>query len=154
MDEFAQLIQSLKSQNASLATAESCTGGYLGKLLTDVPGASAVYLGGVVSYAYGVKERLLQVDARLLEEKGAVCPEVALQMAQGVRQLLGADYAMSTTGNAGPGTDPLNPNVGEIYISAATPEQTVWKKLELHGSREENRQRACLEAARLLNSLL
>ena len=81
MNEAARAIALLKEQSLTLATAESCTGGLLGKLLTDVAGSSAVYLGGVISYAYAVKEALLGVDAALLAEKGAVCAEVARQMA-------------------------------------------------------------------------
>ena len=84
MDEAARVIARLKEKGLTLATAESCTGGLLGKRLTDVAGSSAVYLGGVISYAYAVKEALLGVDAALLREKGAVCAEVAEQMACGM----------------------------------------------------------------------
>ena len=150
MDEAVQVIRLLTAQGKTLATAESCTGGLLGKLLTDVPGASAVYLGGVISYAYAVKEMLLGVDTEVLQKKGAVCGEVALQMAQGVRQRLGADFALSTTGNAGPGTDEKNPNVGEIYVALADEGGVLCKKLTLHGGREENRTDACKAALRFL----
>ena len=150
MDETVQVIRLLTAQGKTLATAESCTGGLLGKLLTDVPGASAVYLGGVISYAYAVKEKLLGVDTEVLQKKGAVCGEVALQMAQGVRQRLGADFALSTTGNAGPGADEKNPNVGEIYVALSYQGGNQCKKLILHGNREENRFEACKAAMRLL----
>lgn len=150
MIEAAKLIALLAEQKSRLATAESCTGGLLGKLLTDVPGASAVYLGGVISYAYAVKEELLDVDPVILREKGAVCAEVACQMARGVRERLQAEYALATTGNAGPGTDPLNPTVGEIYVAVSTPQETVSRKLQLSGNREENRQEACRAALQLL----
>ena len=150
MDEAARVIRRLTEQGKTLATAESCTGGLLGKLLTDVPGASAVYLGGVISYAYAVKEALLGVDKALLREKGAVCEEVAIQMAQGARQRLGADFALSTTGNAGPGADEKNPKVGEIYIALAYQGGSLCKKLTLHGNREENRFEACKAVLRLL----
>ncbi len=150
MDEAVQVIRLLTAQGKTLATAESCTGGLLGKLLTDVPGASAVYLGGVISYAYSVKEKNLGVDKALLEEKGAVCEEVALQMAQGARQRLGVDFALSTTGNAGPGADEKNPNVGEIYVALAYQGGSLCKKLTLHGNREENRFEACKAVLRLL----
>ena len=150
MIEAAKVIAFLTEQKSSLATAESCTGGLLGKLLTDVPGASAVYLGGVISYAYAVKEELLDVDPAILRKKGAVCAEVACQMAKGVRERLQAEYALATTGNAGPGTDPLNPTVGEIYVAVSTPQETVSRKLKLKGNREENRQEACRAALQLL----
>lgn len=150
MDEARRVIEILSREGKTLATAESCTGGLLGKLLTDVSGASKVYLGGVISYAYCVKERLLGVDAHLLNEKGAVCEEVVKQMAEGARLCLGADYALATTGNAGPGADEKNPNVGEIYVACASKGATVCKKLQLHGSRKENRLAACIEAFCLL----
>lgn len=150
MIEAAKVIALLTERKSSLATAESCTGGLLGKLLTDVPGASAVYLGGVISYAYAVKEALLDVDPAILRGKGAVCPEVACQMAQGVRQRLNSDFALATTGNAGPGTDPLNPTVGEIYVAISTPKETAARKLQLSGNREENRLETCRAALQLL----
>lgn len=153
MDEAKTVVSRLTARGKTLATAESCTGGLLGKQITDVPGASAVYLGGVISYAYTVKTALLGVEASLLEERGAVCEAVAAQMAHGVRSLLRADYALATTGNAGPGADPKNPNVGEIFVACATPEQTVCKRLTLYGGREENRLTACREALLLLEEI-
>ena len=150
MDEFHRAVEGLAALGKTLATAESCTGGLLGKLLTDVPGASRVYLGGVISYAYEVKEKLLEVDAALLKDKGAVCGEVALQMARGVRNGLGADFALSTTGNAGPSADPLNPKVGEIFVALSCEEGDLCRRLSLQGDREENRLAACRAAAELL----
>ena len=150
MDEAVRVIRLLTEKNMTLATAESCTGGLLGKLLTDVPGASAAYLGGVISYAYAVKEKLLGVDSAVLEETGAVCGEVALQMAKGARERMEADFALATTGNAGPSADPKNPNVGEIYVAFACEKTSLCRKLTLHGSREENRAEACRAALELL----
>ena len=150
MDEAVRVIRLLTEKNMTLATAESCTGGLLGKLLTDVPGASAAYLGGVISYAYAVKEKLLGVDSAVLEETGAVCGEVALQMAKGARERMEADFALSTTGNAGPSADPKNPNVGEIYVALAGEKTSLCRKLTLYGSREENRTEACRAALELL----
>ena len=150
MDEAARVIRLLTQRGETLATAESCTGGLLGKLLTDIPGASAVYLGGVISYAYTVKEKFLGVEPDLLREKGAVCEEVALQMAKGARERFGADFALATTGNAGPGADEKNPNVGEIYVACDSESGTVCQKLQLSGTREENRIEACRAALTLL----
>ena len=137
------VIRKLATEGKTLATAESCTGGLLGALLTEVSGASQVYLGGVVSYAYSVKESLLGVDSALLAEKGAVCEEVALQMAEGVRRTLGADYALSVTGNAGPGTDEKNPKVGEIFVACAGATGSRCMRLQCDGNRQENRYAAC-----------
>lgn len=154
MDKAAEALALLRARGSTLATAESCTGGLLGKLLTDVPGASAVYLGGVISYAYCVKTALLGVDAALLEEQGAVCEAVACQMARGARSALGADFALATTGNAGPGADEKNPNVGEIYVALADASGTVCRCLHLRGSREENRCAAAQAALSLLTEAL
>ena len=150
MTEASRTIAFLTARKLSLATAESCTGGLLGKLLTDVPGASAVYLGGIISYAYSVKETLLNVDPAILGEKGAVCPEVAVQMAKAVRERLCSDVAISTTGNAGPGTDPLNPKVGEIYVGISSAKGSAAYRLQLNGNREENRLECCRAALRFL----
>ena len=149
MDDANRLISILTKQGKTLVTAESCTGGLLGSMLTDVPGASKVYLGGIISYAYALKEQFLGVDHDLLEKKGAVCAEVARQMAIGARERLHADYALSVTGNAGPGTDPLNPNVGEIYIACADADGCSVRLLELCGDRNENRKTACTESLQL-----
>ena len=148
MDEAAQVIARLTAVGRTLVTAESCTGGLLGKLLTDVPGASAVYLGGIISYAYAVKERLLGVPHALLEAQGAVCEPVARRMAEGARSLLGADYALSVTGNAGPGADEKNPRVGEIFVACADAAGTRCVRLECGGTRGENREAACRAALR------
>ena len=144
------VIRKLATEGKTLATAESCTGGLLGALLTEVSGASRVYLGGVVSYAYSVKESLLGVDSALLAEKGAVCEEVALQMAEGVRRTLGADYALSVTGNAGPGTDEKNPRVGEIFVACADAAGSRCLRLWCEGNRQENRLAACEAAFSLI----
>ncbi len=150
MDKARFVIEALAQAGKTLTTAESCTGGLLGALLTDVPGASRVYLGGVISYAYSVKETLLDVDAQVLCKKGAVCEDVAKQMAQGARKRLHADFALATTGNAGPGADEKNPNVGEIYVACASNEGTACLKLQLSGTRGENRRQACEAALALL----
>lgn len=148
------VIDALCARNATLATAESCTGGLLGKRLTDVPGASRVYLGGVVSYAYAVKQELLGVDAALLQTQGAVCSEVARQMAEGVRALLHADFALAVTGNAGPGADEKNPRVGECFVACARAGETSVRKLTLDGSRAENREACCDAALTLLLQMI
>lgn len=100
------LVGRLVTLGATIATAESLTGGLVCAALTSVPGASAVVLGGVVSYAVAVKADLLRVDRDLLERVGAVDPAVALAMAEGVRRLLGATYGVATTGAAGPDPAP------------------------------------------------
>ena len=100
----------------TLATAESCTGGGIGSLLTAVPGASAVYKGGVISYTDEVKQEILGVDPYILERYGAVSLWTAGAMASGVRKLLKANFAVSVTGLAGPGGDEFGHDVGTVFI--------------------------------------
>ena len=98
----AEVLQLCREQGLTLAAAESCTGGLIAKELTDIPGASQVFLGGVVSYTNHVKEQVLHVPAALLDRCGAVSAPVARAMALGARVLTGADLAVSVTGLAGP----------------------------------------------------
>src|SRR3972149_4847309 len=95
--------QLLTKQNLTLSLAESCTGGLIGHRLTNVPGSSDYFLGGIIAYAYEAKERLLDVKHNTLYERGAVSAETALEMARGARKALGADIGLSVTGIAGPG---------------------------------------------------
>lgn len=113
-----------------VATAESCTGGLLAKTITDLPGASAWYAGGVVAYANEVKVRHLGVAPATLEEQGAVSREVALQMAAGALRAFAADVSMAVTGIAGPeGGTPGKP-VGTVWLAVALPGGTVHARLE------------------------
>lgn len=121
VDSLEQVVvQEMTARGLTLATAESCTGGLMGKRITDVPGASACYLGGVVSYHNEVKENLLGVRHETLMTKGAVSEDTACQMAEGVRKALGADIGISTTGVAGPGGGTPEKPVGLIYVGIST----------------------------------
>jgi nicotinamide-nucleotide amidase len=114
------LVSALSEQGQTVAVAESLTGGLLCSTLVEVPGASAVVRGGVVAYATELKHRLLGVDADLLAGNGAVDPDVAAQMALGVRDRLGADWGLATTGVAGPDPqDGIQP--GRVYVAVAGP---------------------------------
>ncbi len=125
VDSLEQVVvQEMTARGLTLATAESCTGGLMGKRITDVPGASACYLGGVVSYHNEVKENLLGVRHETLITKGAVSEDTACQMAEGVRKALGADIGISTTGVAGPGGGTPEKPVGLIYVGISTGDRT------------------------------
>lgn len=139
MDEARQVVGLLRAAGKTVATAESCTGGLLGKLLTDVSGSSAVYPGGVISYSCEVKHRVLGVSQALLDAEGPVCPAVAEQMAQGVRRVIGADFGIATTGIAGPNGDGSGKPVGLVYIACASDKGTEVCELHLSGSRDEVR---------------
>jgi len=136
----------LRQRGATVATAESCTGGLIGNLLTDVSGSSDYYVGGVIAYANQVKRDVLGVSAETLTTVGAVSQETALHMARGVRRLLGADYALSTTGIAGPTGDTPGKPVGLVYIALVGPdvercERYVWDQDRL-GNKRLSAQRA------------
>ncbi|MCA5893197.1 CinA family protein [Isoptericola sp. NEAU-Y5] len=122
----------------SLAAAESLTGGLVVAALVEVPGASAVLRGGVVAYATDLKRTLLGVDAGLLASRGAVDPEVAVQMARGACAATGADVGLATTGVAGPDGQDGHPP-GEVYVAVCTPHQERFRRLDLAGDRAEVR---------------
>ncbi|MDK3159649.1 competence/damage-inducible protein A [Kamptonema cortianum] len=122
------VIRLAGERSMTMATAESCTGGMIAHRLTNVPGSSTVFRGGIVSYANEVKENILNVNADDLRTHGAVSEVVAVQMAANARKLLEADLAVSTTGIAGPGGGSPEKPVGLVYIALATPECTrAWK---------------------------
>ena len=145
-----QVIAALKERGLTLSTAESCTGGLAAKCLTDVPGASSVFLGGVVSYTNGVKERVLGVPHDTLEEYGAVSEPTARAMAEGVRRLTGAECGVSVTGVAGPDRDDRGHEVGTVYIALSEGNGTDVRLLHLSGDRGAIRAAAADEMFRLL----
>lgn len=151
MCELAEkVLQRLHAAGVTLATAESCTGGWLGKLLTDIPGSSGSYLGGVISYTDGVKAKLLGVDRALLETVGAVSEPVARQMAQGARKAVGTDYGVGVTGLAGPGGDGSGKPVGLVFVAVSCPDGCVCRELHLPGDREAVRRQSCETALKML----
>lgn len=146
-DSFAANMAAL---GVTVATAESCTGGNVARLITAVPGASNYFLGGVVSYSNEVKVNVLGVSAADLTKYGAVSEVVALQMAEGARKLTGADYAVSTTGVAGPdGGTPQKP-VGTVWIAVAGPEGAQAQEFHFSATRERNIAKASVKALELL----
>ncbi len=114
----------LREKRLTLAAAESCTGGLIAKRMTDLSGASQIFMGGVVSYTNQVKARLLGVPQALLDEYGAVSEPVARAMAEGVRRITGADVGVSVTGVAGPDRDDRGNEVGTVYIALACADGT------------------------------
>lgn len=146
----AELITLLLERGRTVATAESCTGGLLGKLLTDIPGSSGAYLGGVISYTCPVKERLLGVDHETLEALGPVSKPVARQMAEGARRAVRADFGLATTGLAGPDGDGSGKPVGLVYVALAGEGWTLCDELRLTGGRNEIREQACARALQML----
>jgi nicotinamide-nucleotide amidase len=150
-----ELVLSLAtSQGLTLATAESCTGGLVAARLTSIPGSSASFVGGIVSYSDDVKRSELGVSEELLAAHGAVSAEVAAAMAEGARERLRADVAVSVTGVAGPGGGTPEKPVGRVYLHAAGPDGSLTRMLDLPGEREQIRVRATVTALHLLRALL
>jgi PncC family amidohydrolase len=147
------LMATLTVRGQTLSTAESITGGLLAAFVTGVPGASAVYLGGVVSYATDVKRDLLKVPEEVVQTHGVVSAQCAEAMAAGVRDLIGTTYAVSTTGVAGPETQEGKP-VGTVYVGLAGPDWTRSVPLALSGDRPEIRELTCAAALSELLSAL
>jgi PncC family amidohydrolase len=140
----------LRARGATLATAESCTGGLIGSLLTDVSGSSDYYEGGVICYSNQVKHQVLGVAQQTLDTVGAVSAETALQLARGVRRLLHTDYALSVTGIAGPtGGTPDKP-VGLVYIALAGPQVERCERHVWPGTRLENKELSARRALQML----
>ena len=152
MSLCCDVIKALKGR--SLATVESCTGGGIGAALTAVPGSSAVYKGGVISYTNWVKEHVLGVQPQLLESFGAVSAPVARAMAQGVRKTLEADISLSVTGLAGPGGDEYGNSVGTVFIGCDSAWRTEVREFHFEGDRESVRQQAVTAALELTLEVL
>jgi nicotinamide-nucleotide amidase len=115
----------LYSQHQTISTAESCTGGKIAQMLTSIPGASNYFKGSIVSYAESVKEDVLGIEADVIRKHHVVSAEVATQMALGVQRLMKTDYAIATTGNAGPGKEIGEAGIGEVFIALAKPNGVV-----------------------------
>ena len=128
------VIKLLREKNMTFSAAESCTGGELAKRFTDMPGASAFFKGGVVTYTNEAKAKLLGIDTALIEEKGAVSYEVAKAMAENVRTLLGTDIGVGVTGLAGPDGDGVH-EVGTVFVSLAVEGETFVKELHMGAMR-------------------
>lgn len=149
-------VENLKLKNKTLALAESCTGGWVSKLITDVSGASAVYQGGVCSYSNQVKMAILGVKEETLLSLGAVSEQVAIQMAEGVKKALKSDVGIGITGIAGPLSDNTAKPVGLIYVAIADESKTICTELRnnfTENIRLQNRMSAAKTALTLLGDI-
>ncbi|MBP5540462.1 MAG: competence/damage-inducible protein A [Bacteroidales bacterium] len=150
-ETLAELVhKTLTEQGKTLATAESCTGGTIASRLTALAGASAYFRGGVVAYSNEVKECALGVKHETLTAHGAVSEETVREMAEGVRQRLGADYAIATTGIAGPGGGTPEKPVGTVWVAVSTPERTVAQLMHYGDRRQQTIDRTANQAYAML----
>ena len=148
------VLEGTRAAGLTLATAESCTGGLVGARLTDVPGASQAYLGGVIAYSDEAKRAELGVPEKILLDHGAVSEETAAAMATGARDRFGADLAVAVTGIAGPGGGTPEKPVGLVFISVESPGGASTGRFELPGDREAVRSRATGLALHMLRRVL
>ncbi len=156
LKKATDVINKIKSKGQTLSLAESCTGGWLSKIVTDVSGASAVYMGGICSYSNEVKMNLLGVKEDTLSQYGAVSEQTARQMATGVRNAMKTDIGVGITGIAGPESDNTKKPVGLIYIAVAHGDSVIVKELQntfTEDVRTNNRASAVETALNLLGDI-
>lgn len=145
-----QIGEILKTQQWTVATAESCTGGLIGDLITNISGSSGYFMGGIISYSNEAKMRLLNVREETLIAVGAVSEEVAHQMAQNARTIFNTTFALSVTGIAGPMGGTAEKPLGLTYIGLATPENVTVKRFVWTGNRTENKESSANAALDML----
>lgn len=149
--EVSQLLWEMEK---TVGTAESCTGGRIAEALISIPGASKYFKGGIVCYVDEIKQRLLNVDAQVLEEQTAVCEKVARQLVKGACHTLNTDYAIAATGYAGPTGGTKDIPIGTIWLACGTPEKQVAVKVEEDHGRDINLAIATNKAMQLFLNFL
>ena len=149
-----EISQLLWEREKTVATAESCTGGRIAEAIIAVPGASKYFKGGIICYVNEVKENLLGVSHDLIEEKTAVCEEVAIEMVKGACKALNTDYAIAATGLAGPGGGTKEIPVGTIWLACGTPDNVMTFKIEEDNGRDMNLTFATNKAVQMFCSFL
>lgn len=144
------LAQTLLQKNLVVSTAESCTGGWLGKCFTEISGSSDWYMGGWISYANRAKQDMLDVSQADLQQHGAVSPAVVSAMAAGALKSSGADLSVAISGVAGPSGGSKEKPVGTVYIATANKDKTVVERFAFAGDRDQVRRQSVSEAIALL----
>lgn len=147
-----EIVKKLSEQNKTLSIAESCTGGLISSTITDVPGASKVFSGGVVVYATEMKKKILNINEEVFKY-GVISLQMAEAMSNSIKHLTGSDYSIATTGNLGPDTMEGKPK-GLIYITVATLKQNYTIELNLDNDRLSNKKEATFNALKLLEKVL
>ena len=155
-DEGLEIVigKILKEKNKTMATAESCTGGYIAHMITSVPGSSNYYKGSVVSYANEVKENILEVKDETLKSVGAVSEETVLQMVKGAIKKLNVDYALATSGIMGPDGGSAEKPVGTVWIGVGNKDKMEAKKFYFRFDRERNIEQTSLTALNILRKFI
>ena len=155
MQPFVKKVHAfLIKKRKTLAVAESCTGGLISKLLTELPGSSSYFSLGVVTYSNKAKEKILKIPGQLIAKKGAVSIEVARKMASSVRSIAKTDFGIGVTGIAGPGGSTAAKPAGTVFIAIAGKHKTLCKKFKFSGNRNAIRRKAALQSLKLLGNFL
>jgi len=145
-----EILKKFTQQGQTLAIAESCTGGLIGDRLTNMAGASAFFLLGIIAYDNAAKTKILGIPSAFFKKHGAVSRAVASAMAQGVRKILKTDYGLSVTGIAGPGGGSKSKPIGLVFISVSTKQKTIVKKFLFKGTRLAIKNEAAQAALKML----
>ncbi|KPK68593.1 hypothetical protein AMJ87_11655 [candidate division WOR_3 bacterium SM23_60] len=147
---LTSLARQLLRKKLTISVCESCTGGMLGSMITDRPGSSKYFVGGIIAYSNEVKRKVIGVKPATLRKYGSVSAEVVKEMARGVRRKLITDIGIAITGIAGPAGGSKKKPVGLVYLGVASKQKVSVKMLLLKGSRDTIRKKACTEALYLL----
>ena len=149
-----KVVKKLAEKNLTIASAESCTGGLFAKLITDIPGSSAVFCEGYITYANEAKEKILGVSHATLEKYGAVSEQTAHEMAEGLYKISNSDICCVFTGIAGPGGGTLEKPVGLVYVGICAFSEIQVHRLILSGNREQIRNSACAEVFKMVAEII
>ena len=154
-DSFLEfIINELSKRKLNISIAESCTGGLLGKMLTDTPGSSEVFIGGIIAYNNSVKINQLKVSKNMIDQHGAVSSEVSIEMAQNIKKIFNSDIGISITGIAGPSGDSKNKNIGLVFIAIAFKNQCIFRRFNFNLSRDLNRKTSCYAALNIIRKMI
>ncbi|MEE4311311.1 MAG: CinA family protein [candidate division KSB1 bacterium] len=151
---YHELVLSLKAAALTVAVAESCTGGLVAKMITDVPGASSVFPGGMITYSNEMKMRLLNVRRETLEKFGAVSELTVHEMLSGLKDVLNTDAGIAISGIAGPDGGTPDKPVGTVYVGVYLNDDMLVKRYHFEGTRDTVREKSAKEAAAMLHELL
>lgn len=151
---LASLAKRLTRRKLTLSVCESCTGGMLSSMLTDIPGSSKYFVGGIVAYSNRTKEKIVGVKRSTLKKYGAVSAQVAREMASGVCRITKSNIGIGITGIAGPSGGSKKKPVGLVYIAVVYRQQVLVEQFHIKGSRAAVRKRACQQALKLLHRLI
>lgn len=148
-NNLAFILHHLMGNDQTLSVAESCTGGYLSFLLTSFPGSSTIFKNAFVTYSNDSKHHLLKIDIKDLQKLGAVSAEIAILMAQQIRDISKTSFGIGLTGNAGPTLSEKSNQVGEVYVSLSSEKETVCYLLTMDGTRDQIRKKSAEQAIHL-----